>query len=269
MNKKLLIVICLIIVTCNLGIKAAFAAQATPSATPTTASDIEKSLQDRIKKALQENLGSVEQNIQQQTSLSSVRAFVGTIASVSSKAITIQTVNGIKQAEISDTTTLTSDGKSGVKITDLPVGNSIIAIGKSADNQTQASIKIIVSDPPTTDVRTVDVATISDTDLKTKTINLTSDKISTKPIKLSTRIQLFDSILNKITLDDINSGDKVFVIVHQLDTGLVLTRLINLSTVAPTPTPNVKAATTTKAVCGDKVCSSTESPETCPTDCQQ
>lgn len=264
MNKKIFafigIYLCSLVL---IGAHSVYAAPATPSATPTTAADVEKSLQDRIKKALQDNLGSAQQNIDAQSNTSQIRAFVGTIESVSAKAITIKTVNGVKQAEISDSTTLSNDGKANAKITDLPLGNSIIAIGRSTDNQTLSSIKIIVTAPPEIDERIVVVASVSAVDVKGKAITMSSDKFSGKA-KLSTRLMLmFDSVLNKITLDNINDGDKVFTIVHQLETGPVLTRLVNLSSTAPTSTPAAKA------VCGNKVCDSSETPETCQADCQQ
>lgn len=221
------------------------------AADATSAAEIEKSLQERIKKAIQDNLPSAQQDVADKTQNGQFKAFVGTIESISGKTIIIKTVNGTKQAIVSETTILVNNGKTGAKFTDLPINNAIIAIGQTTDLQTQNSVKVIVNPVPLTAKRLISSATVTKVNPKTKTINLEGLVFeSNSDITISSKVQVFSSTLKILTVSDIKADQKIIAVVHDDDDELVLTRLI------------------ITASCGDKVCSAPETPETCPQDCQ-
>lgn len=229
----------------------ALAVEASPSSTP---EDTVKSLKERIK----ENLPGAQEQLDQQAAVARLKAFVGTIESISGKTITITTTGGVKQAQVDDQTEIVFAIKAKPQLADLPVGHSIIAIGTTSDFQVQVSKRLIVYAAPEVTPRRVYLAEIVDLDVATRTIYLQSPDLNPKTkIKISTRALFFDRDLNKILLTKLPLEQKAIVVLHDTADGFVLTRLI-LST----------APTTAASACGDTVCASDESPETCPQDCQ-
>lgn len=259
MNKKyflnhwyLFVFICLFVF---ISVHSVLAADSTPSA-----QEIEKSLQDRIKKAIEDNLPIVQKEVDDKAQNGQFKAFVGTIESISGKTITINTVNGIKQTLTTDQTSIVNQGKSGADIEDLPINDTIISIGQTTDLQTQTATKIIVTKSETVTKRFVIPATITQVNAQKKIIKLISSVYDeTTNITISSKAQFFTLSLDKSSLDEIQADQKVIVVIHDIDDEPILTRLIQLN-----ETPKDQ----TETVCGDDKCDDPETPETCPKDCQ-
>src|SRR5688572_19124649 len=115
------------------------AAQTATQSSSTTVEEIQKSLSERIKKAIQGDL-----NDQSEPKL---KAFVGTVSSIADNTITITTTTGsAKQLVTSPQTEIVRSGNK-VKFEAIKISEGIIGMGLTTDLETQESLRIVLFEP--------------------------------------------------------------------------------------------------------------------------
>jgi hypothetical protein len=192
--KSLLIIF--ILLPLSISFPAYAANPATSSATPTN-------LEDKIKNLVKENLNTTESNLKEAINLKSLTGHVGSIKTISSGNITIETDGNLFQVATADKTIITKGGMPA-KLLSLAIADKVIVIGNplKEDIIQAKSIKVILED---TDVVETDaiVATISSIDTKLKVIILTVNKIQV-PYTLSKK--------NFIKIAELKPGQTIFAI---------------------------------------------------------
>jgi len=243
--------------------------------------EIQKSLQDRIKKALDENLPTAEETIQK----SKNRAVVGIIDSLNQGQITVRINPNLGSAErlhhvsTSPDTSITKAGKD-IDSEEVEIGSYIIAIGLPESNDLLSANRVILSSFTKPSIYTeVAYATITAIDVDDDTVTLqNSHPQLEKPLDVTKKTEIFLPTKEELEITDLQPGQKavaVFTINDKKDT-VTLNKIIAFTpTTTSTPTPTED--TQTESSCGDGVCQNVacfgldcpdpETPETCPADC--
>ncbi len=244
---------------------------------------IQKSLQDRIKKALNENLPEAEKTI----SALNNRAVIGIIDSLNQNQITVL-VNPEKgdsqyrhQVTYSTASAMLRSNKK-IQPKELIIGDYFIAIGQPISDSTLTADKIIVSTYTKPTINTdIVYATISKIDPDEDTITLNnSHEYLKKPLDITKNTDLFDSKHNKIDFDKLQINQKVVavILINSTKKTVTLSSLFAFPQTETTKTPSPTKSDQNSS-CGDGVCQNVacfgldcptpESPETCPADCTQ
>lgn len=244
-----------------------YAQESTPSS-QTSAQEIQKSLQERIKKAIQGDISD---------STPKLKAFVGSVDSITENTITItSTTQQVKHIIINQETEIVR-GSTKVKLEAVKISEGIIGMGLTTDLQTQEAIRVVLFDPTIPKfTRSTVIGTLGEIDPKQETIEITPMGDSSKlTIDYTTTSSLLDTQLKKIKLTQLSSDQKVIAIIStnvqtKKQTLLKLLSLDTTQTQTSSPTP-------IRSTCGDKVCQNIvcqgigcpqpETPETCPIDC--
>ena len=245
-----------------------------------TKEEIEKSLQDRIKKALNENLDTAQEVVEQ----SQLKAVVGVIDSLTQSQITVRvnpdtTSEYLHQVSFTNETQLTKSGKS-IDSDDLEINSYIIAIGQPSSSTLLQADRIILDTytKPSIYVQ-VAYATITDIDLDNDTITLlNSHPELEEPLDITSKTNI---LLNGQAqeISDLQPNQRttvIFTVNESRDTVTLNTLIVfPLDPNNPTQTPTEEQAST----CGDGICQNVacfgmdcpdpETPETCPADCAE
>jgi len=245
-----------------------------------TKEEIEKSLQDRIKKALDENLDTAQEVVEQ----SQLKAVVGVIDSLTQTQITVRvnpdtTAEYLHQVSFNNETELTKSGKS-IDSDDLEINSYIIAIGQPTSSTLLQADRIILDTYAKPSIYSqVAYATITDIDLDNDTITLlNSHPELEEPLDVTSKTSI---LLNGQTqeISDLQPNQRttaIFTINKSKDTVTLNTLIVfPLDPNNPTQTPTTEQTST----CGDGVCQNVacfgmdcpdpETPETCPADCSE
>ena len=251
-------------------------AQENEATTSGTKEEIEKSLQERIKKALDENLDTAKEVVEQ----GQLKAVVGVIDSLTQSQITVRvnpdtTAEYLHQVSFNSETQLTKTGKS-IDADDLEINSYIIAIGQPTSSTLLQAERIILDTYTKPSIYTqVAYATITDIDLDDDTITLqNSHPELEEPLDINPKTTILINGQNK-ELSDLQLNQKttaVFTINKSKDT-VTLNALIAFPVNSNNPTQTPEQAST----CGDGICQNVacfgmdcpdlETPETCPSDC--
>lgn len=245
-----------------------------------TKEEIEKSLQDRIKKALNENIDTAQEVVEQ----SQLKAVVGVIDSLTQSQITVRvnpdtTSEYLHQVSFTNETQLTKSGKS-IDSDDLEINSYIIAIGQPSSSTLLQADRIILDTytKPSIYVQ-VAYATITDIDLDNDTITLlNSHPELEEPLDITSKTNI---LLNGQAqeISDLQPNQRttvIFTVNESRDTVTLNTLIVfPLDPNNPTQTPTEEQAST----CGDGICQNVacfgmdcpdpETPETCPADCAE
>jgi len=245
-----------------------------------TKEEIEKSLQDRIKKALDENLDTAQEVVEQ----SQLKAVVGVIDSLTQSQITVRvnpdtTSEYLHQVSFTNETQLTKSGKS-INSDDLEINSYIIAIGQPSSSTLLQADRIILDTytKPSIYVQ-VAYATITDIDLDNDTITLlNSHPELEEPLDITSKTNiLLNGQAQKISDLQPNQRTTVIFTVNESRDTVTLNTLIvfPLDPNNPTQAPTEEQTST----CGDGICQNVacfgmdcpdpETPETCPADCAE
>ena len=245
-----------------------------------TKEEIEKSLQDRIKKALDENLDTAQEVVEQ----SQLKAVVGVIDSLTQSQITVRvnpdtTSEYLHQVSFTNETQLTKSGKS-IDSDDLEINSYIIAIGQPSSSTLLQADRIILDTYTKPSIYAqVAYATITDIDLDNDTITLlNSHPELEEPLDITSKTNiLLNGQAQKISDLQPNQRTTVIFTVNESRDTVTLNTLIvfPLDPNNPTQTPTEEQAST----CGDGICQNVacfgmdcpdpETPETCPADCAE
>lgn len=271
----LLLIITLALLPLNLTL-----AQEDEATSSSTKEEIEKSLQDRIKKALDENLDTAQEVVEQ----SQLKAVVGVIDSLTQSQITVRvnpdtTAEYLHQVSFTSETQLTKSGKS-IDSDDLEINSYIIAIGQPSSSTLLQADRIILDTytKPSIYVQ-VAYATITDIDLDNDTITLlNSHPELEEPLDITSKTNI---LLNGQAqeISDLQPNQRttvIFTVNESRDTVTLNTLIVfPLDPNNPTQTPTEEQAST----CGDGICQNVacfgmdcpdpETPETCPADCAE
>ena len=245
-----------------------------------TKEEIEKSLQDRIKKALDENLDTAQEVVEQ----SQLKAVVGVIDSLTQSQITVRvnpdtTSEYLHQVSFTSETQLTKSGKS-IDSDDLEINSYIIAIGQPSSSTLLQADRIILDTYTKPSIYAqVAYATITDIDLDNDTITLlNSHPELEEPLDITSKTNI---LLNGQAqeISDLQPNQRttvIFTVNESRDTVTLNTLIVfPLDPNNPTQTPTEEQAST----CGDGICQNVacfgmdcpdpETPETCPADCAE
>lgn len=183
---------------------------ATPSATtptitqsPSTNSTNSGDLVKQIKNMVKENLDATVNNLEQQINLKTLVARIGTIKSITSTGITLESDGNLVQVSVTEKSKIIKS-KNTTKLSSLAIGDNLLVIGTllKDDVITAKSISVILEDPNmvTSDAIVAEVITI---DSKKKLITLQKGKDQTT-YSLSKK--------STIKIEDIKPGQTLFVI---------------------------------------------------------
>lgn len=245
-----------------------------------TKEEIEKSLQDRIKKALDENLDTAQEVVEQ----SQLKAVVGVIDSLTQSQITVRvnpdtTSEYLHQVSFTSETQLTKSGQS-IDSDDLEINSYIIAIGQPTSSTLLQADRIILDTYTKPSIYAqVAYATITDIDLDNDTITLlNSHPELEEPLDITSKTNI---LLNGQAqeISDLQPNQRttvIFTVNESRDTVTLNTLIVfPLDPNNPTQTPTEEQAST----CGDGICQNVacfgmdcpdpETPETCPADCAE
>lgn len=168
-----------------------YAVESTPSA-----ETIQKSLQDRIKRAVKENLNG-EKPITQR-----LKAFFGSVVTISGDTITIQRHQNealmTYQVTIDKDTKIVKSKSSDLKLENISVSDNIIAMGLTSDDQTMTAKRLVIKNDQDTIKKTAFEANVLELDLKKKSIVYSQNDTTATDI-LSRRIALYDSNIDLLT----------------------------------------------------------------------
>lgn len=233
----------------------------TPSSPSSTIdeSSIEESIQQRIKKAIEDNLTSAKKELG--VDRATPRAVIGTAASLSENSINLQTNKGDTiQLILNSDTTLTKNGKA-IKTSDISISDHLIAIGSHTTPQSFTVTRLIVYTPtPILFERKLSFVTL--TDYTSKSRELETDKGS---LKLGSKPRIFNAELTQLNLSDLEFPATAAIVTYTSTKtdAVTISRILILKQGLTLPS------------CGNKVCEFSctlpdckpESPETCPEDC--
>jgi hypothetical protein len=245
-----------------------------------TKEEIEKSLQDRIKKALDENLDTAQEVVEQ----SQLKAVVGVIDSLTQSQITVRvnpdtTSEYLHQVSFTSETQLTKSGKS-IDSDDLEINSYIIAIGQPSSSTLLQADRIILDTYTKPSIYAqVAYATITDIDLDNDTITLlNSHPELEEPLDITSKTNI---LLNGQAqeISDLQPNQRttvIFTVNESRDTVTLNTLIVfPLDPNNPTQAPTEEQTST----CGDGICQNVacfgmdcpdpETPETCPADCAE
>ena len=245
-----------------------------------TKEEIEKSLQDRIKKALDENLDSAKEVVEQ----NQLKAVVGVIDSITQSQITVRvnpdtTAEYLHQVSFDNETELTKANKS-ITSDDLEINSYIIAIGQPTSSTLLQAKRIILDTYTKPSIYSqIAYATITDIDLDNDTITLlNSHPKLEEPLDITSKTNI---LLKGQTqeISDLQPNQRttaIFTVNESRDTVTLNTLIVfPLDPDSPTQTPTAEQTST----CGDGVCQNVacfgmdcpdpETPETCPADCSE
>jgi hypothetical protein len=162
--------------------------QSTPSA-----ETIQKSLQDRIKRAVKENLNGEKPTIQR------LKAFFGSVVTISGDTITIQRhQNGALmtyQVTVNKDTKIVKTKSSDLKIENISLNDNVIAMGMTGDDQTMTAKRIVIKGEPSTIQKSALEANVLEIDTKKRSITYSQNESSITDT-LSRRAVLYSSTLN-------------------------------------------------------------------------
>lgn len=182
-------------------------AQSDSSTDSASIQDVQKSLQERIRKAIKENLNG-------NTQIERTKAFFGKLTSISENVLTLERVYGgtthTYQITVSDQTKLISSGKS-IKLADLTLDSNLIVMGKTSDDQNMQAQRVVVNKSISTIGRLVKKGVISELDSGRKKITFMEGN-QESVLDYSSRIKIFQgSNLNPLTTKELETPVKALI----------------------------------------------------------
>jgi len=180
---------------------------ATPSA-QLSVSPAPTNIEDKIKLLVKENLSTTEAKLKEMMDLQSLVGYVGTISSISSGVISIDTHGNLMQISTTDKTTIIK-ANAKIKATSLAIADKMIVIGTLIkDDILQAQRIVVIKDEPNPVKTKALVAKVETVDLKKKTIVLNiSGTSSLYPL----------SKKNTVVLADLKPGQNIFAIIKEFE----------------------------------------------------
>lgn len=179
-------------------------AQSSSSTDSASVEDVQKSLQERIRKAIKENLNG-------NTQIERTKAFFGKLTSISENVLTLERPYGgtthTYQVTVGDSSKIVSSGKN-IKLTDLTLDSNLIIMGKTSDDQNMQAQRVVVNKDTSTINRLIKKGVITEIDTGRKKMTITQgDQESV--LDYSTRIKIYQGdTLSPLTIKELNTPTK-------------------------------------------------------------
>lgn len=245
--KKITLALFLYTIYCILNTQSV-AAQATSSASPTP-DEITETVKERLQKLAQQGTNPTPHK---------ARAVIGSLQSIANNTLTIKTDREIKLISVSDKTTFVkSPGNKAIKLSDLGIGNYVIAMGTINGSEVLETSRVIASDtPPTLATKKVIFGTIDTLDEKANTLTIKASDGTTTKLSL-TKKTIINQRTNQETIEidpaDLTSGQTLIVVykpeeikTETTNTALLITTLSTSTPSAPETSPSPSPTATPK-----------------------
>src|SRR3989344_232260 len=146
MNRKILVL--LLLATMLLFESGSAKAQETDEAT-VSAEKIQQSLQERIRKAIEENLTAGEETPVK----ARLKAFIGQVDSIAEETLSVLVQSNSsqqtsKQVITNADTVIVRSNKGKIKLSDISLQDQVIAMGLTGDNQTMTALRVVIQPAP-------------------------------------------------------------------------------------------------------------------------
>lgn len=205
------------------------------------AADQVEGIRNAVKEKVQENLAEMKLGLK--------RAVVGEISEISNSTITVSTLFGKQQVKVTDETKFVGQNRKDIKLTDLEIGNSIIALGYLNGDKILEAKRIIVFTKPKITARKVAFGKITDISLDEKLLTIKNERkgdIFSVEVNDKTVItKKVDGSVKVVKLADLKINDWVVTIgtVSEDEDKIIFAKLIHvipgLSKPSPTASPKV------------------------------
>jgi hypothetical protein len=221
----------------------AFAQTPTDTPTPTASQEIKEKVQERI--------DQIKENAQK-------KAFWGTLKAINDTTLVIEGPRGEKRIKTDDTTIFVNASKKTLKITDLEIGNFIIAMGFWTENGTLQGkrLSVLTTSPKPTPVRIAFMGKVTDIVGDQNILSITQTKKDglTYEVSVTSKTMLTKNVngsIKKVLFSAIATNDRVVVIgIKEKDNNAVTAKIIQVissdSSSKPTPTVNLTPTPTKK-----------------------
>ncbi len=213
----------------------------TPDATASNSATINE-ITDNLKQRLQETI----QNASSSATATAV-AYIGSVKDVVNDTIVMDTKDGRKNIAVgSDTTIVRTPGQRTIKIDNVQIGDSAIAIGTPSAEDELAGTRIVVStDPITPPAKTSGYGTI--TKIARGSLSLFVPGQSDPVVVGVDGNTIIKTPSDLLTLKDLALGDTI-VYTADLDknNNQTATIIMQISTASPTPSPETSASPAAK-----------------------
>lgn len=212
--------------------------ESTPSA-----ETIQKSLQDRIKRAVKENINGEKPAIQR------LKAFFGSVVTISGDTLTIQRhQNGTLmtyQVTVNKDTKIVKSKSSDLKIENISLNDNVIAMGTTGDDQTMLAKRIVIKGESSTIQKSVIEANILEIDTKKREITYSKDQSSITDTLSRRAVFLSPTLVTLKETPDLPALAIMIRLSDSSDDTNVITKAIFPFISSPTATPTKTPTPTT------------------------
>lgn len=189
-----------------------YAVEATGSAV--SDDDVKEKIKERLEKVVETGLDKVKGIIDQENK-DKLFAWVGTIKSLNKTNLSIETINGIKEAEIATNAAIfkvaTGKARKEIKSSDLQVGQYIINIGPKNENDVITGKRLLVMDEvPTVAKRDLVAGKVTEIDEEKVTVKKNGEALT---LTIDKKVNLKINAIKKPVVDDIQIDDYLTAIV--------------------------------------------------------
>jgi hypothetical protein len=215
----------------------------TPTDTPTPTASQE------IKEKVQERIDQIKENAKK-------KAFWGTLKAINDTTLVLDSPKGEKRIKTDDTTVFVDSTKKTVKISDLEIGNFVIAMGFWTENGTLQGkrISVLKTAPKPAPARIAFMGKVTDIVSDENILSITQTKKDglTYEVSVTSKTMLtkkVDASVKKILFGAIATDDRVVVIgLKEKNNNAVTAKIIHVisSSKVPTPTKNLSPTPTPK-----------------------
>lgn len=180
-----------------------YAQEATQSAT--TTQEIKQSIQNRIQQVLGRDSNN-EQDIP--------KGLIGTIESVTSQSISIDTENGNQFVSLTDESVIVDEEGTSLEVEELEIGNPALVIGVMSSNDMFEAIEIVSLEEEPTPADKKTILTSLDSINRSSRVLTVIDQTGTEiELRVNTNSSLFQNFSSQeITLSDLEVDDRVIII---------------------------------------------------------
>lgn len=232
----------IVFITCwSLFIAPATAVSPTPEPTPSIAKEIKERVQERINSIKQQG---------------KTKAFWGTFKKRTDSTLVLDTAGGEKRVKTDDQTIFVNFSKKEIKISELEIGNFIIALGYWQENESIIAKRVIVlaKEPKPSPERRAVLGKVSEIDKSKKILTIVQ-----LPKKTNINIQVesstvitkkVDKSVKKVLFAAIEVDDQIIAVgSKKADAGILSAKIIHATPtpttttkqkLSPTPTPTTK-----------------------------
>lgn len=197
----------------------------------------------------------VQERIEQISQQAKTKAFFGTLKEINTTTLIIEGPKGERRIKTDESTQFVNPSKKTLKLTDLEIGNFIIAMGFWKENGTLEGKRVVVlpQEPKKPAPRIAFMGKITDISKDEKILSVTEIKKDgiTYEVKVNDKTMLLtkqtDGKINKVSFESLALGDRLVIIgLKEKENNAVTAKIIHVIPLssASTPTPTIKLTPT-------------------------